>query len=862
MWGPDPIDEELREHLEALRQERLEAGDSPEEALRYARHRLGHAPAIREEVRDLSLYHRAESAVRHVRFALRSFRRHGGAYILATAILGIGIALSVAVFSLVDAVVFAPLPIPQQERVHLIWKTDPGNQPHLVGELAYAELADLQTNMPEIQQVALFPAAPYGNGRVLQVGGEDPVQIESCPTTPDFFRVMDAQPVLGRGFAPGDSAAGAAPVVVLSHRVWHKHFGARRDIIHQPVRLNGRGHTVIGVMPPEFDFPRGIGLWVNMAANNERGATWLQAVARVSPGVTREQLQASANRTFQLQASEHPKEYLATQRAVVTPVAEFTTGTARVQLLLALLASLLLLLSACVSAGNLFLSRALARRQEVATRVSLGATQGQILSQFAIESFVAAALATLAGGAVASLLIRLLIHWAPPDIPRIENAGLNFMALAFAATVALLAAVACAMGPALLLRRGNLEAMLRDGGTRTAGSRAGNRLQRAFVFLQATLTVAILAASVLLFASYRAMLQTDIGLGNRDALTMNLSLRGPRVNSENYRLFYLELLDRLRAQPEVTQAAGVLLRPLEGSIGWDTKYTLEFERGQRDPKRVPKANFEVVTPGYFEAIGTPLIAGRDFQLQDTQDTERVVIISQGLARHFRDAGLDPLGQRMNVFGANRKVVGVVADARYRGVVQAGEDVYVPNLQIGVPTNYLVIRGKVPAGELLALVRRTLKDMDPAQAIAGEATLGQLVERNTARDRFNVAILLLFAAGAIVLAAVGIHSVVRESVAVRAKEMAVRTALGASRGRLSAQTVRGVVLCVAAGVATGILASLLLGPAAEHLLYSVSARDPWILTGVAAFVLTVAIGSSLLPAWNAAGQHPRKHLFSD
>jgi putative ABC transport system permease protein len=859
MLEKDPIDEELQAHFEALVEERIEAGDSPEEAARWARHRLGHRAAIEEEVRSLSLRHRVEAVVRHSQFALRSFHRHGGAYVLATVILSIGIALSVALFSLVDAVVFASLPYPDQDRVHLIWKTDPKNQPHLVGELAYPELGDLQSTIPGIEAVGLFPAAPYGNGRVLQVEKNEAVQLESCPASPDFFRALGVKPAIGRDFEAGDSAAGAARVVILSDRVWRERFGGRPGVVNEPVMLNGRAHTVIGVMPAGFDFPRGMGLWVNLPAAKMRGMTWLQAVARVKPGVDRDQLQRAVDRTFRMQIVDHPKEYVASQRAVVTPIDEFLTGTSKPQLLLSLIASVLLLGSAWVSAGNLFLSRTLARRQEVATRISLGATPGQILSQFAVEALVAAAIASLAGAVMAVGLIRVLILWAPPSIPRIENATLSPMALGFAAGMGLVAALACGLGPALLLRKSNLEAMMRDGGARMAGSLSGGKLQRGFVFLQAALTVAILACCGMLFESYRAMLNTDIGLGNRDALTVNLTLAGPRVNPESYRAFYIELIDRLRARPEVSHAAGVLLRPLEGSIGWDASYELELDQGRRDPAHAPKANFEVVSSGYFAAIGTPLLSGRDFNEHDSMEAEKVVVISKSLAKHFQDLGVEPLGQRLKVFDAMRKVVGVVADARYRGVVQAGEDVYLPHRQIDIPTKYLVVRGRVPAGELLAFVRGIVKEMDPQQAIAGEATLGELIDRNTARDRFNVLLLMLFAVGATVLAALGIHSVMREAVMVRAKEIAVRMALGAGRGGVAFQTTRRILMFAGSGVVGGVVAALFVAPLAVDLLYGVSPREPRILLGVACFVAVVAVASAVLPAWRASGEDPRKQL---
>lgn len=848
MLPPDPIDDELAYHREQLKQERLAQGDSATEADAYARRRLGNVSRIQEDVRSVHPLAALDTLVRHVRFAARSFLRHGGAYLLATAILALGIGLSVAMFSLVEAVVFAPLPFPQQQNIHLVWKFNTQTAAHVVGELAYPELADLRANTNEIAKVALFPAALYGNGRVIQTGSQDPVQIEACPTTADLFQVLGVAPALGRDFVDADGAPGSAPVVILAHAVWREHFNAHPQMIGQAIRLNGVGHTVIGVMPPTVDFPRGTGLWLPLRADARRGFTWLQAVVRTQPGVSRQALHAAMERTFQVQVADHLKDYSHTQHAVVTPLAEYLTGSSRPQLLVALIASVLLLLSACVSASNLFLSRSFARRREVATRTALGASTFQILAQFTVEGLLAATLATAAGSLLANVLIRLLILAAPADIPRITAAGLSPAALAFAATTAFLATLACILGPALLLR--------------PSQARTSQRLQAVFVFAQTALTVAILAVGLLIAISYRAMLSTDTGFANRDTLTMNLALRGPEVDPAARRRFYFDLLSRLRAAPEVSSAAAVLLRPFEGPVGWDSEYSFEFEGGQRDPHLLTKANFEVITPRYFGTVGTALLAGRDFTEQDADESERVLIISESLAARARAAGYDPIGQRLRVFGAWRKVVGIVADSRYRRVVEKADDVYVPYRQANPPTNYLVLRGPAPPAELLALVRRTLKSIDPTQAIAGEATLGQMIERNTARSRFNVWILLLFASGALLLAAAGIHSVIRESVAVRSREIAIKNALGATRGRLVAEAIRGALLVVALGELAGLAGALYLGREAADLLYGVSAADPGVLLAVAGLVFLIAVVASFVPAWQAAGQDPRTGLQAE
>jgi len=852
----DPIDEELRFHYEAIVTERMAAGDTPEQAALYARQRLGNMAVVEDEVRDLSWFHRAELGIRHLRYAMRAFNAR------AACILAAGIALSVAVFSLVKAVVLDPLPFPEPKQIHMIWKSDTQVGTHVVGELAFPELADLRAASPAIEHVALIPAALYGNGRVLQSGSQDPVQIETCPATADFFQVLGVRPAMGRGFAPGDEAPGAPSVVVISDAVWRRHFGKRPGIVGEMIRLNGVGHTVIGVTGPAFAFPRGAEMWVPLRKDDRRGMTWLIALARLRPGAGQQDLHTAADRAFQIQVKDHLEHYSRTQQAVVTPLADYYTGKAKPHLLLAMATALLLLLSACASAGNLFLSRALVRRREMATRASLGASPGRILGQFVMEGLLAALAATAGGTLLALAVIQGMIHFAPAGMPRVANATVDPSALAFAALIAVLATAACAAGPALVVRGGSIDAMLKSGGPRTAGSRNGQRMQNVFVLCQSALTVVILASSLLLYLSYRSMLTTDIGFAHREALSMNLAIRGPKVTPAYRRAVYTTLLERLREQPQVIDAAGVLVRPYEGPIGWDTEYVFEYEAGTRDPHQLTKANFEVITPGYLSTVGTPLLGGRAFDDRDTEEAERVAIVSAAVADRIRATGRDPLAQRIRVFGAWRKIVGVTGNARYRSVVQALEDVYLPYRQVDVPTNYLIVHGRTSRGELLALVRDTLKQIDPAQTYASEATLGELIDRDTAGNRFSVAILILFAAGAILLAAAGIHSVVREAVTARAKELALKIALGATRGRLLAETAGGTLPWVAAGAGIGLAGAVAVGRAASALLYQVSPADPMILIAVAGVMLLIATLALAGPSWAAASQDPRTQLHMD
>ncbi len=785
------------------------------------------------------------------------------------AILALGIGMSVAMFSLVDAVLLRPLPFPDQESIEVIWKKDPptGLQ---IEELAYPELRDLQENIQDFQYVALLPTSLYGYGKVIQSGTADPVQVESAPVSHDFFRVLGVTPAMGRDFNSSDEQVGAAPVVVVSDRVWREQLGADAHILGQMIRLNGQGYTVIGVMAPGVEFPRGAGLWVPLGVDprvvERRGATFLQAIARIKPGRPRDGIASQVNALFTRLARDHPEAYSRSQQGVVTPLTEYWVGSARLHLWIMLAASFLLLIASTISASNLFLSRTLSRRQEIATRAALGAGRAQILMQFAAEGIVAGLIAAAAGLWIAQLTIQFLVRWSPADIPRLSDAGLHLGSFLVAAGAATLASIACSVLPGWFATRTSIEAALREGG-RGSISRNGRRAQSAFILAQAAVTVVLLVMATFLVASYHSMMTADIGFANRDALSMNLALRGPglfsgqAITSQSRRAFYARLLDRLREAPGVTSAAAVLVRPLEGPIGWDRSYQFEFESGAALDRELPKANYEVVTPGYFQTVGTALLEGRDFNDHDAENGEGVVIVNRSLAQRIRQAGYDPVGHRVRLGGDESwlKVIGVCADARYRSVTQAGADVFVPWLQAGPGTPYVVIRGARPAEELLTLVRRTLRAIDPSQAIAGVATIGELIDRNTARHRFNMILLLWFGVCAAILAATGVYSTIAESVAQREREIAIKTAIGARRSRLVRETVALVLALVVGGEAVGVGCAIGVGRLASELLYGVSPRDPAILGSVLGFLFLVSLAAALYPAWMATGRDPKALL---
>ena len=859
------LDAELRFHLDRLTEQHVRAGMGPREARRLARIALGGICQVKEQCRESWGLSRIDALARNFRYALIRIRQHPRSATVIETSLALGIGMSVAMFSLVDAALLRPLPFPDQDSIYVIQKADPLAGTH-VEELAYPELIDLQESIPGFEYVAVTPVALYGNARVLQSGTTDPVQLETALVSHDFFRVLGVAPSLGRDFVSGDERVGAPPVVVMSDQTWRDHLGADPGIIGRTVRLNGQGHTVIGVMAPGVEFPRGAALWIPLGLEKgiveSRGATWLQAVVRAKTGYSQEQISSDVNALFKRLAIEHPEVYSSSQQGVVTPLVNYWTGSARIHLWIVLGASLLLLVASAISSGSLLLSRAVSRRSEIAAHLALGAPPRQVFVQMGVEGAVVAGVAAIAGLGVAHLVIRSLVRWPPADIPRLAEATLDLHSFCFAAGAAAFVGVVCMLAPGWAVSRMPLDATLRETDSRSSGSLRASRARNLFVLAQSTVTVVLLATAVLLVMSYRAVAFTDTGFANRDALTMDVTLRGPGVyagqafDKEIRREFYKRLLERLRQEPGVTSAAAILLRPLAGPIGWDVSYEFEFEAGSNVGSALPKANYEVVTSEYFETVGTPLLEGRDFDSRDSEGSEPVAIISETLARSLRSAGQTPLGHRVR-FGSKarwRRVVGICKDARYRSGTHSGAHIFVPSLQVSPPTRHLVIRGRRPGPELAEIVRGALKEIDPSQAAADPLTIAELIDRDTARHRFNMILLLWFGACAVFLGAIGIYSVIAETMAARRTEIAIKSALGAQRHRVVRDLVVRTVWFAGFGLALGTSAVAAFGTLGSDVLHGTSARDPIVLISVASFLFLVSLGAAFWPAWHATRDH--------
>ncbi len=806
--------------------------------------------------------------IQDLRYAIRMLLRHKAFTALAVLTLALGIGANTAIFSVVYAVLLRPLPFSEQQQLFVAWKQDTTTKSPLV-ELSVAEFQDWELQSQSFDLLAVMPTTVYGYGYIL-TGNGDPVQLESSKVTSDFFTLLRVQPALGRVFDEADDQPASARVAVLSDHLWRDRFNSDPRIIGQSITLTQQAFTVVGVMPANFEFPKGADLWLPLrAAMNprtleNRGAVFLQAVGRLKPNVTLEQAEAELNTIIARVAAQHPETEADGQRVVITPLPEFLFGNSRPALWLLLAGTAMLLLIAAANTANLVLARATVRRREFAVRAALGASPIRIIRQLLSESFLLAGCAGICGVLLAYWLIRLLLLVAPSDIPRIAEISLNAEALGFSVLITLLAAVLFGLTPAFTSSRLNLNKPLSEGGSKMSGERSGIRTRGALIVAEVAVTVVLLTGTALVLRSFVNLTRINLGFDPRGVLTMQLRLTGPKYTKpEPRREFYRQLVDRLEAQRGVIAASAVLIRPLEGNVGWEVSYGSEAQSPDEARQNAP-ANFEVITPDYFRTFGIALRAGREFSSEDRLETERVVVISESMARGLFGSPEDAIGKRLKFDPSSaqepwRSVVGIASDVRYRELQSVRFDLYVPLAQGMAGINHFAVRAGGDSNAVVATVREAVAAIDPTQAVTSVATMEQMVATNLARPRFSALLLNWFSGLALLLAAIGIYSVVAYSVAQRTGEIGVRIALGAQSRDISKLVIGQGMRPVLLGICIGLAVSFALTRLIATLLFGVSATDPLTFGVVAATLTLAALFACWLPARRATKVDPLSAL---
>jgi putative ABC transport system permease protein len=817
-----------------------------------------------------------------LRYGLRMLTRYPAFTAVAVITLALGIGANTAIFSVVQAVLLRPLPFKDQERLVVIWKSDEATK-HPFVEVSIPEFNDWRSRSQAFEHIAAMTTTVYGFGYTL-VGPSEPVQIETARVSADYFAALGVMPVLGRAFTADEDRPGAARVVVISHRLWQDRFdgdpnligrmitltdGGREDAFDAAFNPNGAGRsdatdkagfTVVGVMPAEFEFPK-VDAWMPLSAVSgawavEQRVGFLQVIGRLKPSVTREQAQVELDAIIAQVAAEHPETHAGGQRSVFTPLATHIFGDARPALYLLLAATALLLLIACANIANLLLARATSRLREFAVRAAIGAGRLRLLRQLMIESLVMAFAGGSLGVMLAYWLIGLLVGLAPADIPRIETVDLNVPALLFTCGLTLLSAFVFGLAPALVSTKVSLSETLNAGSGKIGGERRGGRLRAALAVVQIAVSLVLLIGAGLISRSFFNLREIDLGFDSRNVLTFQVRLHGEKYPGiEKTGDYFRQLIERLEARPEVAAAGAILIRPLEGNIGWDVGFAIEGQSPD-EVKQNAVLNCESITPHYFRSMGIPLKQGREFTEQDGAGAPQVVIISEAMARTVFPAETDPVGKRIKLGGQPwRTIVGVAGNARYRELRKERWEVYVPYRQFAFPVTYVTVRTRTDPSSFIPVARREMAALDPDQAMTSVMTMEQLVSSALARPRFNALLLNLLSAMAAALAAVGIYGVISYSVTQRTREIGIRMAFGAVAGDILKLVIRQVMVLTLVGIGAGLVGAFGLTRLMASLLYGVSETDPATFALSALVLTSVALLACYIPARRAMKLDP-------
>ncbi len=849
------LDAELAFHLERQAEAFVLAGMPHEEATRRARLAFGGLEQVKEECRRARGISFLETAAQDLRYGLRVLRRSPVVTATVVLTLAVGLGANTAIFSVVNTVLLRPLPYPDPDRLVVVW----GSRPQRQGTpVSATNFLDYQEQNRTCERMATFRAA----GFVLN-GGE-PEWLRAGRVSPGFFAVLGVPAALGRTFAPEDGRAGGDKVVVLGPGIWRRRFGADPGIVGKSILLSATRYTVIGVLPPGFDFSvpgtfKPADVWVPAVLTrdeSQRSHAELYWLARLKPGVTLRQARADLQAISDRLARAYPGQ-LYGLGAWLVPLREQGAGGVRSLLLILLGAVGFLLLIACANVASLQLARASTRRKEIALRLALGAGRWRVMRQLLTESLLLA----LAGGALGVLLahwgVRLLTGLAPANLPREGLGGLDATVLAYSVLLALVTGVLFGLAPAFQSSGTALGESLKEGGRSAAESAHGGRLRATLMVAEVALALILLAGAGLLARSFARLLAERRGFDVDPVLTVFVSL--PHYSYPDARAqaaFQRQALARLQALPGVIAAGGIDDLPLTPDR--DSSSFLVAGREPLIPNGLPEAQTRTVTPGYFQTMGIPLLRGRDILATDTAEAPPVLLINEALAR--RDfPGEDPVGKRLSLSVSPPSwatIVGVVADTRDLGLEAHPEpEMYFPFEQSPLSYINLVARVAGDPGRLAAPAREALRGLDKGLPLPDAAPMRTVLAASIAQRRFSMLLLGLFALVALALAAVGVYGVISYAVARRTHEIGVRMALGARRADVLKLVIGRSLGLTACGVVAGLAGALLLSGLMAGLLYGVRPTDLPTFAGVALLLSGVAAVASYLPAQRAMAVDP-------
>jgi predicted permease len=789
-----------------------------------------------------------------IRYALRTLRRNTLVAFAAVMTVGLGVGGATAVFTVVDAVLLRPLPYPEPDRLVRIWAlTREG------GRFSFSEpdFLDLAATTRTLDAVAAFRET--GGTAVLSDGAE-PERIVAVPVSASIGDVIGVRPAIGRMFTAAEDRAGAAErPVVLSHGLWTRRFGRDAQIVGRTVTLDGLPATVTGVMPEAFDFPGGADAWVPLRANPRRGrGSDLSVIGRLGPGTTVRQLGGELRELIRRSGESQPAAR-AGWSAEALPFSEWIVAPRFRDAVWMLSAAVgVLLLLACANVASLLVAQGATREGEMRIRAALGAGRGRLVRQLLTESALLAALGTAAAVLIAAWSVTAVRALGGDRVPRLEEVHVSGSVLAFACLMGIVSCLAFGLAPALHSASTDLRSTMDAGVRYSAGNR---RVRHALVVVEVTLALILLIGAGLLGGSFVRLVNVDPGFDTSDTIAMRVELPSWRYADDRVPGFYRELLDRVRAMPGIASAGATSTDPFV-QFGFSNDVTPAERAAEAPPSGLVQAGWRSVTPGYFEAMGVPLLAGRGFEPSDTEGGDRVVVVSESLARRLWP-GASAIGRRIywgGTTGRTRMVVGVAGDIRdVRLEAEPPPMLFVPHAQVPLPSMTIVMKTTVGAATMASPLRDAVRQLDPSLPGPPVHEISASRAGAAADTRFNLSLIAAFAAVALTLAATGVYAMLAFTVWERRREIAVRLALGASRPQIAGFVLRTGLGLTLAGVAIGTLAALGATRMLSSLLYGVQPTDPLTFAAAGAGLVATAALASWLPARQASRLDPASLL---
>jgi putative ABC transport system permease protein len=797
------------------------------------------------------------------RYALRTLAKSPGFTIVAVLTLALGIGANSAIFSVINGVLLKPLPYPEPQQLVTVWGRFTGiGLPNDRNWFSAPEFKDLQELGRAFSDEATMTDASFN----ITTGGT-PERVEGAAVSPALFTMLGLQPIAGRIFLPEEAQPGRDQVVLLGYGLWERRFGSDRDVVGRTLNVNGKPMKVVGILPKGFNYPLAAEMWQPLAFTaddlkpNNRGNHGYLVLARIKPDLSLGQARADMQLVTKAiidrnQSYPYSRFNYALQ---LVPLLEYTVGDVRAVLWVITGAVGFVLLIACVNVASLLLARASAREREIAIRVAIGAGRGQIVRQLLTESVTLALLGGVLGLLLAPVALRGILQLGTVALPRMSEVGIDARVLLFTMAITLGTGILFGLAPALHASRRAPSEDLKEGGRSGTSGSAANRMRRALVVAEVAFSVILLAGAGLLIRSFMQVLGVDTGVHADQVLTMRISLPEERYSKpEQVRGFYSEVLRRVQSLPGVEAAGAANSLPLSGQGGSGTA-TVDTQEVPLD-QTTPEVDWHPVTPGYFQAMGIPLLRGRYFEERDSADAAPVAIIDDAFARAYWP-NEDPIGKRAKLGGRQstspwKTIIGVVGHVHYRALEAPSRvQFYWPEAQRPANTMSLVVRTAREPLALALAVEKEIFAVDPDQPVYQVRSMEQLKSEWVSRRFLTLLLVGLFAGLALMLASIGIYGVMAHSVGLRSHEIGIRMTLGASRGDVLRMILGQGAGLSGIGLGVGLVAAVALTRLMSSMLYSTSADDPLTFVGVALLLVAVALLACYIPARRATRVDP-------